>query len=275
MKRQRYFRVIKNKNYTVIDNRFLFDKKLSLESKGLFTIILSRPDNFNPVLSELAKHSSNGLHSHRKAYNGLVELGYVERISYRTDDGQFVTDYAIFENPELNPKFNPSDDPKERTDDNLKIPFHSAAFDLPTRFSRHGSSDAVNRTQISTTLNTNLSTKEKRDDLDLEESEFKRRRQLYSQISEILSKEFTEYHKRAYNQIIDDRWIYQLVDVIGEDMEQLNSAINAWKIKMRDPPNQWWAKSQLTGFYLCKLWNELNIGAEIKKENQGDYVPQI
>ena len=41
------FRVEKNKNYTVMSNYHLKDKSLTLKSKGLLSVILSLPDEWN------------------------------------------------------------------------------------------------------------------------------------------------------------------------------------------------------------------------------------
>jgi len=290
--RQRYFRVQKNKNYTVIDNRYLFNKNLSLEAKGLFTLILSRPDNFNPILSEMAKHSSNGLCSHRKAYNQLVEQGYIEKISYRLSDGKYKTDYVIYENPELNPNHKPATEPTTitkapeiDTDNNLTLPFYETAFDLPTRLTGRGSTDAVNRTVISTkTTNTNISTRERREKREFEEiknspppppdppDEFDLRKKRYSEIKNIIAGFFREETHSTYNDVIDDPWIYKLVDLVAEDFEQVRKKMEIWKLKKNSIDNPFWKKSQPTAFYLVKLWNELV--SEPRRDNKGGYVPR-
>ena len=41
------FRVEKNRNYTVMSNYHLKDKNLSLKSKGLLSVILSLPEEWN------------------------------------------------------------------------------------------------------------------------------------------------------------------------------------------------------------------------------------
>ena len=44
------FRVEKNKNYTVMSNHHLKNKFLTLKSKGLLSLILSLPDEWNYTL---------------------------------------------------------------------------------------------------------------------------------------------------------------------------------------------------------------------------------
>lgn len=41
------FRVVKDKNYTIVNNEYLKNKNLRVHSVGLLTIILSLPSDFN------------------------------------------------------------------------------------------------------------------------------------------------------------------------------------------------------------------------------------
>ena len=54
------YRVKKDKNYTIVDNKYLFNKSLSLGAIGLFTIILSGPTllsniNTNTIYDKIDK----------------------------------------------------------------------------------------------------------------------------------------------------------------------------------------------------------------------------
>ena len=44
------FRVAKTKDYTVMSNYHLKDRRLSLKAKGLLTVMLSLPDSWNYTL---------------------------------------------------------------------------------------------------------------------------------------------------------------------------------------------------------------------------------
>lgn len=48
------FRVIKNSNYTVINNYLCKDRRLSLKGKGLLTVMLSLPDDWDYTIRGLS-----------------------------------------------------------------------------------------------------------------------------------------------------------------------------------------------------------------------------
>jgi hypothetical protein len=55
------FRVEKNKNYTVMSNHHLKDKRLTLKSKGLLSVILSLPEEWNYTTRGLASICKEGV----------------------------------------------------------------------------------------------------------------------------------------------------------------------------------------------------------------------
>lgn len=72
-------RVGKDKNYTVVDNGYIFDVRLSLKAKGLLTMMLSRPDDWVFYMDELQTHSADGEKSLRAGFKELQEHGYVKK----------------------------------------------------------------------------------------------------------------------------------------------------------------------------------------------------
>lgn len=82
-------RVDKNQNYTVMSNAHLRDKDLSLKAKGLLSVVLSLPDEWNYSLSGLASISKEGITAIRSAINELQEYG-AEHIS-----GKIIQDYEL------------------------------------------------------------------------------------------------------------------------------------------------------------------------------------
>lgn len=72
-------RVEKDKNYTVVDNGYIFDVRLSLKAKGLLTMMLSRPDDWVFYMDELQTHSADGEKSLRAGFKELQEHGYVKK----------------------------------------------------------------------------------------------------------------------------------------------------------------------------------------------------
>ena len=73
------FRVNKNKNYTVMSNVHLRDKDLPLKAKGLLSLMLSLPEDWDYSMRGLAKLSADGLDSTRAAVKALERSGYVVR----------------------------------------------------------------------------------------------------------------------------------------------------------------------------------------------------
>ncbi len=97
------FRIDKKKDYTVMSNHHLRNKELSLKAKGLFSVILSLPDNWDYTVKGLAYICKEGADSIRGALKELEQQGYIERSRVRNEKGQLTTaEYIIHEQPEDN-----------------------------------------------------------------------------------------------------------------------------------------------------------------------------
>jgi len=95
------FRVEKNRNYTVMSNHHLKDKNLSLKSKGLLSVILSLPDEWNYTTRGLAAISKEGVDSIGGALKELEKAGYLVRNRLRDERGRISdTEYIIYEYPQ-------------------------------------------------------------------------------------------------------------------------------------------------------------------------------
>ena len=94
------FRVERTKNFTVMANYHLKDRRLSLKAKGLLSVMLSLPDDWNYNMKGLARLSKDGLDSVRSTVNELERYGYVTRHRIRTETGQLAdTEYLVRERP--------------------------------------------------------------------------------------------------------------------------------------------------------------------------------
>ena len=95
------FRVEKSRDYTTMSNFHLREKKMSLKAKGLLSLILSLPDDWNYSISGLAaicKESRDGIGT---ALKELEAFGYLERRQIRGERGKFIdTEYVIYERPQ-------------------------------------------------------------------------------------------------------------------------------------------------------------------------------
>jgi hypothetical protein len=65
--------------FTAIPNSTARNSRLSLQAKGLLTVMLSRHDDWTYHLREIQKHSTNGRDATRAAFRELEAAGYVQR----------------------------------------------------------------------------------------------------------------------------------------------------------------------------------------------------
>lgn len=82
------FRVKKTRDYTVMANHHLRNKALSLKAKGLLSLMLSLPDDWDYTLKGLARICRDGVDSIAAAVNELEEAGYIVRKRVRDDKGR-------------------------------------------------------------------------------------------------------------------------------------------------------------------------------------------
>ena len=93
------FRVDKTKNYTVMSNYHLKDKRLSLKAKGLLSLMLSLPDNWDYSLNRLCAISKESLKVIRSTLQELEKHYYLTREKKQNNKGLFEYDYLIYEHP--------------------------------------------------------------------------------------------------------------------------------------------------------------------------------
>ena len=72
------FRVERTKNYTVMSNQYFKNKSLSLKARGLLSLMLSLPDDWNYNMQGLTSLSRDGIDSVRSAIKELEHHGYVQ-----------------------------------------------------------------------------------------------------------------------------------------------------------------------------------------------------
>ena len=95
------FRVKKTRDYTVMSNHHLRNTDLSLKAKGLLSLMLSLPDNWDYTTKGLACICKDGIDSINSGVKELEANGYVIRRRLRNEKGQLTTtEYTIFEQPQ-------------------------------------------------------------------------------------------------------------------------------------------------------------------------------
>ena len=84
------FRIEKTRDYTVMSNHHLRNAGLSLKSKGLLSMMLSLPEDWNYTTRGLAKICKEGTDSIGSALKELERAGYIVRNRLRDSKGKIV-----------------------------------------------------------------------------------------------------------------------------------------------------------------------------------------
>ncbi|HMM07321.1 MAG TPA: DUF6017 domain-containing protein [Clostridiales bacterium] len=94
------FRVEKTRDYTVMANHHLKNRALTLKAKGLLSLMLSLPEDWDYTLKGLSLISVEGIDAIREAVRELECAGYIIRSRERNGKGQLKgTEYVIYEKP--------------------------------------------------------------------------------------------------------------------------------------------------------------------------------
>lgn len=93
------YRVEKTSNFTIMSNRHLQDRRLSLKAKGLLSYMLSLPDDWDYSVRGLAVCCKEGADAIRHAIHELEANGYLRRTTDRSSGKISGQIYDIFEEP--------------------------------------------------------------------------------------------------------------------------------------------------------------------------------
>ena len=94
------FRVEKNKEYTVMAKYHLKEKEMSLKAKGLLSLMLSLPDDWDYTIEGLISICKESETAIKSILSELKEFGYLEIKKIQNEKGQFEYQYNIYEKPE-------------------------------------------------------------------------------------------------------------------------------------------------------------------------------
>ena len=94
------FRIEKTRDYTVMSNYHLRDRSLSLKAKGLLSLMLSLPEDWDYTMKGLARICKDGIDSISGGIRELETHGYLVRARVRNENGQLGSiEYTILERP--------------------------------------------------------------------------------------------------------------------------------------------------------------------------------
>lgn len=98
------FRVEKTKDFTIMSNHHLRNVALSLKAKGLLSLMLSLPENWDYTTKGLARICKDGVDSIGAAIKELEKHGYLTRQRIRDSHGRLGDiEYTIHEQPIATP----------------------------------------------------------------------------------------------------------------------------------------------------------------------------
>ena len=77
------FNIHSNKNYTIMSNYHFQERNMSLKAKGLLSLMLSLPENWDYSIRGLTTLSKDGRDAVMGALQELEEFGYLVRTTLR------------------------------------------------------------------------------------------------------------------------------------------------------------------------------------------------
>ena len=93
------YKIHKTKDYTVMSNTHLRDKNLSFKAKGLLSVMLSLPEEWDYSMNGLVAISKENLTAVRNTLTELEANRYLIRERKQNTKGQFEYEYHIYETP--------------------------------------------------------------------------------------------------------------------------------------------------------------------------------
>ena len=110
------YRVERTRDYTVMSNHHLKDTALSLKAKGLLSMFLSFPDDWNYSTRGLAAICKEGVEAIGNTIKELEKAGYIIRRQLRGANGRITdTEYIIYEQPQEPERTGPDMDRPDTT----------------------------------------------------------------------------------------------------------------------------------------------------------------
>ena len=94
-------RVNKTKDYTVMSNHHLKDKRLSLKGKGLLSLMFSLPDDWDYSVEGLVAICKESKTTMQGILKEVEDTGYLVRNRIQNEKGQFCYEYIVYESPQM------------------------------------------------------------------------------------------------------------------------------------------------------------------------------
>lgn len=148
------FRIEKTRDYMVMSNYHLRDMSLSLKAKGLLSLMLSLPENWDYTMKGLARICKDGIDSSSGGIRELEAHGYLVRARVRNENGQLGSiEYTILEQPK-EPTQTPApirEKPIRENPIQAKPMLDAPIQENPAQLNKEESSNYPSRTDLSNT----------------------------------------------------------------------------------------------------------------------------
>ena len=142
------FRVEKTNSYTVMSNHHLRNPDLTLKAKGLLSLMLSLPENWDYTLKELSCICRENVDAIRTAVWELEKAGYITRRQRRDEKGKMTAiEYTIYEFPQPPKPKNPVLENPISDNPTTEIP----VSENPTQLNKDRSTKDLLNTDVSST----------------------------------------------------------------------------------------------------------------------------
>lgn len=93
-------KVNKTSNFTIMSNQHFHVTNMSLKAKGLHSLILSLPENWNYSIGGIASLCKESVNTVRSTLEELKDLGYLEVIKHspcEENGGRYTYEYIVYE----------------------------------------------------------------------------------------------------------------------------------------------------------------------------------
>lgn len=94
------FRIEKTNNYTVMSNYHLREREMSLKAKGLLSLMLSLPNDWDYTIEGLVAICKENATAVKSTLKELKGFGYLKILKVQNQKGQFEYEYNIYEKPQ-------------------------------------------------------------------------------------------------------------------------------------------------------------------------------
>lgn len=94
------FRINKTNDYTVMSNHHFRNTEMSLKAKGLLSLMLSLPNDWDYSITGLTNICKESKDSIATALKELEKHGYLIRKPTKNEKGQFECEYFVYEEPQ-------------------------------------------------------------------------------------------------------------------------------------------------------------------------------